>query len=129
MPFLDHLLDKNPIIRFGPPNLGNITRIASKHLEQRLRGADDQKKADVPDFLQDFVNAKHAQPDITETDLLVNLLTTLIAGADSTAITIRTIFYYALKNPEIYKRLETEILTAKLEQPASYRLSRGIPCK
>lgn len=28
MPFLDFLMDKNPVVRIGPPNLGNITRIA-----------------------------------------------------------------------------------------------------
>lgn len=28
MPFLDFLMDKNPVMRIGPPNLGNITRIA-----------------------------------------------------------------------------------------------------
>ncbi|KAI1748114.1 cytochrome P450 [Xylaria castorea] len=109
MPFLDQLLDKNPVIRLGPPNLGNIT------------------EADVPDFLQHFVDAKNSQPEVTETDILVNLLTTLIAGADTTAITIRAIFYYALKKPEIYNRLESDILAAELGQPASYRLSRAIP--
>lgn len=30
MPFLDFLMDKNPVMRIGPPNLGNITRIACK---------------------------------------------------------------------------------------------------
>lgn len=28
MPFLDFLMDKNPVMRIGPPNLGNVTRIA-----------------------------------------------------------------------------------------------------
>lgn len=28
IPFLDFLMDKNPVMRIGPPNLGNITRIA-----------------------------------------------------------------------------------------------------
>ncbi|KAI0855331.1 cytochrome P450 [Xylaria cubensis] len=126
MPFLDYLLDKNPIIRIGPPNLGNITRIAAENLANRLQGANNVQ-ADVPDFLQHFVDAKSSNPEVTETDMLVNLLTTLIAGADTTAITIRTIFYYALKNPEIYNRLESEILAAELKQPASYSLSRAIP--
>ncbi|RYC62526.1 hypothetical protein CHU98_g3685 [Xylaria longipes] len=122
VPFLDHLLDKNPVMRLGPPNLGNITRIAAEHLAGRLRGANNHIEADVPEFLQHFVDAKNSQPEVTETDVLVNLLTTLIAGADTTAITIRTIFYYALKNPEIYNWLESQILRAELRQPASYHL-------
>ncbi|TRX90036.1 hypothetical protein FHL15_009137 [Xylaria flabelliformis] len=126
MPFLDYLLDKNPIVRIGPPNLGNITRIAAEHLANRLQG-ENIVQADVPDFLQHFIDAKSSRPEVTETDVLVNLLTTLIAGADTTAITIRTIFYYALKSPDIYNRLESEILAAQLRQPAPYHLSRAIP--
>lgn len=43
MPFLDFLMDKNPVVRIGPPNLGNVTRIAGmltppilrrKHVEE-----------------------------------------------------------------------------------------------
>lgn len=42
MPFLDFLMDKNPVMRIGPPNLGNITRIAgtfilSTHVKDRER--------------------------------------------------------------------------------------------
>lgn len=28
MPFLDFLMDKNPVLRIGPPHLGSTTRVA-----------------------------------------------------------------------------------------------------
>ncbi|KAI0888279.1 cytochrome P450 [Annulohypoxylon maeteangense] len=126
IPFLDNLLDKNPIIRLGPPNLGNITLIATKHLTERL-AAKDFKPSGALDYLQHFIDVNNSDPNVTETDILMNLLTTLIAGADTTAITIRTIFYYSLRNPPVYRRLEEEILAAKLAEPAPYSLARALP--
>ncbi|KAJ2990781.1 hypothetical protein NUW58_g2782 [Xylaria curta] len=126
MPFLDYVLDKNPVVRLGPPNLGNITRIAVEHIADRMHGPQNHIQSDIPDLLQDLVDGKKSQTGMTEFDVLNGLLVTLIAGADTTAITIRTIFYYGLKNPEVYNRLESEILAAELGQPASYRSSRAI---
>ncbi|KAI1458694.1 cytochrome P450 [Annulohypoxylon moriforme] len=126
MPFLDNFFDKNPIIRLGPPNLGNITLIAAGHLMKRLQ-TKDFECVDALDYLQHFIDNKKADPSVTETDIIVNLLTTLIAGADTTAITIRAIFYYALRNPSVYRRLEEEILAAKLGEPAPYASARTIP--
>jgi hypothetical protein len=51
IPCLDFLLDKNPILRFGPLNLGNVTRIALEHLTARLKGEDLNFNIDVPDFV------------------------------------------------------------------------------
>lgn len=129
MPFLDHLLDKNPIMRIGPPNLGNVGRVATEQLAKRLQKRNDDRQPDVPDFLQHFVDAKNSNPEVTEGDVLANALAALAAGAETTAITLRSIFYYSLKNPEIYSRLESEILAAELGPLASYRQSRAIPCK
>lgn len=116
-------------MRIGPPNLGNIGRLATEHLGERLRKGNDHIPAGVPDFLQHFVDAKNSDPEVTEADILGDSLATLAAGADSTAITLRSIFYHSLKNPGIYNRLESEILAAELGQLASYRQSRAIPCK
>lgn len=127
MPFLDHLLDKNPIMRIGPPNLGNVGRVATEQLAKRLQKRNDDRQPDVPDFLQHFVDAKNSNPEVTEGDVLANALAALAAGAETTAITLRSIFYYSLKNPEIYSRLESEILAAELGPLASYRQSRAIP--
>ncbi|KAL7623137.1 hypothetical protein AAE478_006818 [Parahypoxylon ruwenzoriense] len=126
MPFLDYVLDKNPVMRIGPPNLGNITRIAAEHLSTRLN-VKELGCADVPDYLQHFIDAKNSDPSTTKTDVIMDLLTTLIAGADTTAITIRTIFYYALRKPSVYRRLEEEILAARLGEPAPYASARERP--
>lgn len=57
------------------------------------------------------------------------LLVNLLAGADTTAITIRAIFWYALHNPRAYKKLEEEILAADLADVASFSSARALPCE
>jgi cytochrome P450 len=41
----------------------------------------------------------------------------MIAGADTTAITMRAVFYYGLKNPEVWARLEGEVLASSQHRP------------
>lgn len=130
MPFLDFLLDKNPIMRIGPPNLGNVTRISLEHLIARLQGKDTNFDPKVPDFLQHFIESKETNPDLVNDGVIMGyLLVNLLAGADTTAITIRAIFWYALHNPEAYKKLEAEIVAADLPDVVSYSTARSLPCK
>ncbi|KAI2616509.1 cytochrome P450 [Hypoxylon sp. NC1633] len=128
MPWIDYFLDKNPVVYLGPPTLANITRIAAEHMAKRFQSKGPVDPTITPDYLQHFVNMKNAQPDtFTDLDIMLYLLITLIPGADTTAITIRTIFYYALRNPPAYRKLEEEILAAKLGEPAQYSSSRALP--
>ncbi|RSM12473.1 hypothetical protein CDV31_006314 [Fusarium ambrosium] len=128
MPFLDFLLDKNPVMRIGPPNLGNITRISLEHLISRLQGKDTNYNPKVPDFLQHFIESKETHPELVNDGIIMGyLLVNLLAGADTTAITIRAIFWYALHNPRAYKKLEEEILAADLADVASFSSARALP--
>lgn len=130
MPWLDFLLDKNPIKRIGPPNLGNVTGISLQHLIARLQGKDANYNPRVPDFLQHFINSKETHPELVNDGVIMGyLLVNLLAGADTTAITIRAIFWYALHNAEAYKKLEAEIVAADLADVASFSSARALPCK
>ncbi|KAK2740859.1 benzoate 4-monooxygenase cytochrome p450 [Colletotrichum kahawae] len=128
MPFLDFLLDKNPVMRIGPPNLANITRISLEHLVLRLQGKDPNYDPNVPDFLQHFLESKQTHPDLVNDGIIMGyLLVNLLAGADTTAITIRAIFWHALHQPVVYQRLEHEVLSAELSDIASYSSARALP--
>lgn len=130
MPFLDFLLDKNPVMRIGPPNLANITKISLDHLIARLQGKDSNYDPKVPDFLQHFIESKETHPELVNDGVIMGyLLVNLLAGADTTAITIRAIFWYALHNQEAYKKLEAEILAADLADIASFSSARALPCE
>ncbi|CVL08128.1 related to pisatin demethylase / cytochrome P450 monooxygenase [Fusarium mangiferae] len=128
MPFLDFLLDKNPVMRIGPPNLANITRISREHLTARLQGKDENFDPDVPDFLQHFIESKNTNPDLVDDKTIMGyLLVNLLAGADTTAITIRALFWYCLHSPRVYSKLEKEVLDADLEDVASFSSARALP--
>ncbi|KAK3896552.1 cytochrome P450 monooxygenase mpaDE, partial [Staphylotrichum tortipilum] len=130
MPFLDFLLDKNPIIRLGPPNIVNVTLSILKSIAARQQGKDDRFDPAVPDLLQHFLEAKTTHPDTVDDNTIVGyMMIPLVAGADTTAITICAIFYFLLRHPETYRKLETEILAAGFpkDKPISYAATRSLP--
>lgn len=126
IPWLDFLLDKNPILRIGPPNLSNVTNIAMTSLIARMQGQDKNFNPKVPDYLQHFIDSKNTHPDTVHDGMVFGyLLVNLIAGADTTAITIRAIFYYVLKNPAVYARLVGEIRSAGIENSNAFPYSQA----
>jgi cytochrome P450 len=130
MPWLDYLLDKNPIMRIGPPNLNNATRIALESLVARVQGTDAHFDPKTPDYLQHFLDSKTTHPDLVDDGTIMGyMLVNLVAGADTTAITIRAVFYLCLKHPEAYRRLVSEVRGAgwDVDQAAPYSAARQLP--
>ncbi|KAJ5611906.1 hypothetical protein N7528_009011 [Penicillium herquei] len=132
MPILDRLLDKNPVYRLGPPSFGTITNISIQHLVDRLQGSDagyhDPAK---PDFLDKFIQTKENFPDTVDDTLIISwLMVIMIAGADTTAITLNAALYSSLKQPSIWQRLRSEIPTHDSNSSfsaTSYKDSRNFP--
>lgn len=132
MPFLDFLLDKNPIVRIGPPNLFSVAKVAMESLGARQQRKDNNFDPSVPDLLQHFIEAKMTHPDLVDDGTLMGyMMILLVAGADTTAITIRAVFYFMLRNPHVYRKLQDEILAAGLDpdKPTPYKDARALPCK
>jgi cytochrome P450 len=131
MPILDHLLDKNPIYKLGPPSFGTITNISVQHLVDRLQGADaSYHDSEKPDFLDKFIEAKENFPDVVDDTLIISwLMVIMIAGADTTAITLNAALYYSLKQPSVWQRLRSEIPVhdSNSSSTTSYKDSRTFP--
>ncbi|KAK4147374.1 Pisatin demethylase [Dichotomopilus funicola] len=129
MPWTDYILDKNPIYPIGPPNIGNVTRIAVENLTARLKGEDKNFDESKPDFLQYFIESKSTHPDLVNDGSVIGyLLLNLIAGADTTAITMRALFYHILKSPRIYTKLQTEVRSVFVPfEAASHAKARALP--
>ncbi|KAL4883507.1 cytochrome P450 [Aspergillus karnatakaensis] len=126
MPILDRILDKNPIYRLGPPSFGTITNISLQRLVSRLQKKDEHHDPAKPDFLDRFIEAKSLYPDVVDdAQIIAYLLINMVAGADTTSITITAALYLCLKNPDIWNRLKTEIPAAT--QPISYKSARQYP--
>jgi hypothetical protein len=74
MPFLDFLLDKNPIMRVGPPNLNSVAMIALGSLGARQQGKDENFDPAVPDLMQHFIGAKAAYPDLVDDNTIMGYM-------------------------------------------------------
>jgi cytochrome P450 len=122
IPWLDYVLDKNPVLRIGPPSLGNATRIAleaivSRVTPQKTQGGKDTTSTaseSESDYLQQFLTCKTTHPDrVDDNAVLGYLLINVLAGADTTAITLRAVLYFTLRNREtVYRRLAAEVRSA-----------------
>src|SRR4051812_27684897 len=95
MPFLDALLDKNPLMRLGPPNMVNTITAALGFMGARAQGVDKNFNPEVPDLLHHFMATKTTHPDLVDDNTVLGYtLTPLVAGADTTAIAIRAVVYF-----------------------------------
>ena len=123
MPLLDRLLRKNPIkLLLGSFGLLDDTQLhvqfGKRKFEERLGQTEhlDQKAGDAKspiDFLDRFLRAHRIEGRITETQAFSLAQSNINAGSDTTAISLRAIFYYLLKNPRAYDALMTEINEAE----------------
>lgn len=127
-PKLDKYLDKNPIVRIGPPAFGAVTNLGLGHLMARMKGEDKHDPA-KPDFLDRYLEAQKQYPDVVDIyRILSYMLVNLAAGADTTAVSLRSIFYLSLKHPSVYSRLEAEVLGASFSKvPTPYSEARKLP--
>lgn len=130
-PALDRWLDKNPVMHIGPPGFNTITGISLKRLIDRYQAKDiEHHDPGKPDFLDGFIEAKHAHPEeVDDAQIISWLMVNLIAGADTTAATLKSAFYFCLRDQRIWKRLSQEIRATNLPQagPVSSKDARAIP--
>lgn len=130
-PWLDKLLDKNPLVRVGPPTYTSVANHAVQILTDRLTtNADGHDPEKDIDFLDCYVQAQQAHPEVVDTPMIVSyMLVNLAAGADTTAATLRSVFYLSLRNPRVWNTLEAAILSAPFATnlPAPYAQARAIP--
>ncbi|KAK4096569.1 cytochrome P450, partial [Parathielavia hyrcaniae] len=87
-----------------------------------------------PDYLDRFIEAKTADPTITDTQMVGWAMINIAAGADTTAISIRSALYYALRTPGAWARLRAELADAgltptRVEHPSivSLKQARRLP--
>lgn len=131
MPYLDNWLGKNPIMQIGSPGFPAMTGRIVKYLGDRYQGNDrDYHDAEEPDFLDHFIAAKNADPeDVDDAQVVSWLMINVLAGADTTALTLKTAFYYCLRDERIWQRLQDDLLAAgaKAGTPVPYEVAHSAP--
>ncbi|KAH9204888.1 cytochrome P450 oxidoreductase [Leptodontidium sp. 2 PMI_412] len=104
IPILDRLLLKSPLaMRVIPTN--HVVKFTLQHIKERLA-----KPVDRKDFLSMFLKAKELYPDVvTDRQVMSYSVSNVFAGSDTTAISLRSVLYYLLKNPRILMKVVAEI--------------------
>lgn len=76
MPWLDNLLDKNPIKRIGPPSFSPAANFCLKQTLNRLSGADrhEHNPEKQMDFLDYWVEIKEENPGVVGVNEIVGFL-------------------------------------------------------
>ncbi|BCS30682.1 cytochrome P450 [Aspergillus puulaauensis] len=125
MPILDSLFLKNPVrlllSRLGIMNATSpVVTFARQRMKSRLVGpkniAETQGKSasGKRDFLARFIEAGEKDPQFINPQRILSLtVANMFAGSDTTAISLRSIFYNLLKNPDKLNKLRAEFQEAE----------------
>ena len=121
---------------FGPNNgifaISNrnngIAEFTRKQVNERIA-----KPSDRRDFISRFlkIQAEKGEAAFSNSDLVFSANSNVFAGSDTTAITLRTVFYYLLKNPSTMAKLVQEIDNAdtsgKLSKYVTFKEGQSLP--
>ncbi|KAJ5673992.1 hypothetical protein N7462_009431, partial [Penicillium macrosclerotiorum] len=130
IPWIDNLLDKNPIMRIGPkPTLTGVLYAFKVVAEYQTQLADKKVIAGSVDHTLDkYVQLKESYPDMVNDQQIVNwLMLSILAGGDTSSATMRAVLYYLAKSPSASTKLYSELQAASLPTPASWKSIRDLP--
>ncbi|KAH8155660.1 uncharacterized protein LAJ45_00670 [Morchella importuna] len=139
MPWLDTLLEKNPIWNyFNPPTSAvaafTLDCMAERMVEPDLKKPEQQREMEKgnlrkQDMLARMIEAHKADPEkVTPAHILGWASSNTYAGSDTTAISLRALFYHLLKNPGSMEKLLSEISSFEgLSNPVSWTEARKMP--
>ncbi|KAH7305928.1 benzoate 4-monooxygenase cytochrome P450 [Stachybotrys elegans] len=132
MPWLDYVLAKNPafgVILSMVPN--PLTNFAQARREERLADRAAGKPVSDRDFLARFLEAFERDPSLPSWTIKAWTISNVLAGSDTTAIFLRTMFKNLVEKPETMARLRKELEDARengeLSRIVSWKEAKKLP--
>ncbi|KAH8785751.1 cytochrome P450 [Diaporthe sp. PMI_573] len=135
MPWFDSLWVKNKLVsRLRPARWSPMVQFANKREEERRALSSPEKstgQGNDRDFLSRFLAALEKDPSIPPWALRAWTSSNIIAGSDTTAIFLRTMFHQLLTHPESLARLRAELDSAAansaLSETTTWKESQTLP--
>ncbi|KAL3418183.1 Pisatin demethylase 12 [Phlyctema vagabunda] len=142
IPWLDRLFLKNPLLLWANDHglidsTSPVVTFARARMASRLTQDEGEKadpKSSTParlDFLDRFLMANKKDPEfISSQRVLALTVANVFAGSDTTAITLRAVFYFLMKHPKKLHTLLSELDNADLgsrEELVPWEKARNLP--
>ena len=106
-----------------------IVSFAAKQLERYKNR--ETNTIPIKDMLARFKRFKDEEQLIDDDMMLSHAAGNILAGADTTAISLRAIFYYLCRNPATYRKAQAEIDKAahdgRLSDPVTFAEAQALP--
>ncbi|ORY65879.1 benzoate 4-monooxygenase cytochrome P450 [Pseudomassariella vexata] len=130
IPWVDYLLDKNPLVRIGPkPTLTGVMyafKVVAQYQREIAQKDRTENPGGVHHYLDKYIKLKDTYPDMVDDNQIVNwLMLNVLAGGDTTSAIMRALVYHLAKTPTAYKKLTDELDSAQLSLPAPWRDING----
>lgn len=132
MPWIDWLQTKNWAVNLFRNKTNAFATFAASLIQEREKAlaSSSSEKVSPRFFIDHFLAAKHTHPNVVDARTVVIYTTTnIMAGSDTVAIALRTIFYMMLRRADVRERLLSELNAAspKLSVPVTYAESQRLP--
>lgn len=131
MPWLDWLQTKNALVNLFRDRSNAFAKLAATLIHDRqVALASGSAKTSPRLFIDHFLDAQKKHSNVVDDRTVVIYTTTnIMAGSDTVAIALRTIFYMLLRpqGAEIRERLLSEIDDTKLSFPVTWEESQQLP--
>ncbi|KUJ21456.1 putative cytochrome P450 pisatin demethylase [Mollisia scopiformis] len=104
--FLQETVMKIPVLAAGNP----VPIVVQMIKDALASNAKDGAESTREDFITFMRKQNEKDPERMSEDVMINhMFVNLLAGSDTTAISLRSIFYLLMKNPCVYAKLQAEI--------------------
>ncbi|GKZ18421.1 hypothetical protein AbraCBS73388_000991 [Aspergillus brasiliensis] len=91
-----------------PDTLDRFMKITEEEID-RYEHSGENRKAGRTDFLAQLRVKEERSGKISHRDMMNHLSNNLLAGSDTTAISLRAMIYYIVQTPHVYDKLQREI--------------------
>ncbi|KAL2292125.1 hypothetical protein FJTKL_10773 [Diaporthe vaccinii] len=125
-----HAREKRPVAKYYSKGAVAALEPHVDAMISKLCNDRDYHDPEEPDFLDHFIEAKKADPeDVDDAQIVSWLMINVLAGADTTALALKTAFYYCLRDERIWQRLRKELLAAGSREatPVPYGVAHSAP--
>jgi cytochrome P450 len=108
VPTIEYVLHKNVIARRLGSAINRLANLARAQLEKRRS---EKRSSEIHhDLLQKYLDGQAKYPEtISDTNVIGLVVSSIAAGADTTATTLTATMFFLMKHPSVRSKLEREI--------------------